>query len=95
MRLPGTNTIVTVDPENVKAILATQFNDFGKGAELHGALEPVLLSLKLHKADFSYLGTEFSVSTDPSGPTRGLCYDPNSLNNEYPTSIYLKNTSQK
>jgi hypothetical protein len=26
---------MTVDPENIKAILATQFTDFGKGKEFH------------------------------------------------------------
>lgn len=29
--------IMTVDPENIKAILATQFNDYGKGEEFHAA----------------------------------------------------------
>lgn len=28
---------MTVDPENIKAILATQFHDFGKGEEFHDA----------------------------------------------------------
>jgi hypothetical protein len=28
---------MTLDPENIKAILATQFNDFGKGDEFHNA----------------------------------------------------------
>ena len=27
----GERVIVTADPENIKAVLATQFNDFGKG----------------------------------------------------------------
>ncbi|KAI9653030.1 MAG: hypothetical protein M1831_006237 [Alyxoria varia] len=31
----GERIIVTADPENVKAILATQFNDFGKGEEFN------------------------------------------------------------
>jgi hypothetical protein len=34
--------IVTVDPENIKAILATQFNDFGKGEEFHAAWKYVI-----------------------------------------------------
>jgi len=28
---------MTVDPENIKALLATQFNDFGKGHDFHEA----------------------------------------------------------
>ena len=28
---------MTVDPENIKAILATQFTDFGKGHDFHEA----------------------------------------------------------
>jgi cytochrome P450 len=35
MRIPGMKMINTVDPENIKAILATQFNDFGKGEEFN------------------------------------------------------------
>lgn len=31
VRLPGIKTYITVDPINIKAILATQFQDFGKG----------------------------------------------------------------
>lgn len=31
VQLPGMKTYITVDPANVKAILATQFQDFGKG----------------------------------------------------------------
>jgi hypothetical protein len=34
--------INTVDPENIKAILATQFNDFGKGEEFHKAWDMVI-----------------------------------------------------
>jgi len=26
---------MTVDPENIKAVLATQFNDYGKGPEFY------------------------------------------------------------
>jgi len=37
MRIPGQRAVLTVDPENIKAILATQFNDFGKGQEFHEA----------------------------------------------------------
>jgi hypothetical protein len=33
---------MTVDPENIKAILATQFNDFGKGEEFHDGWDYVM-----------------------------------------------------
>jgi hypothetical protein len=33
---------MTLDPENIKAILATQFNDFGKGDEFHNAWSLVI-----------------------------------------------------
>lgn len=31
----GLRIVFTADPENIKAILATQFNDFGKGEEFN------------------------------------------------------------
>lgn len=31
----GDRMIFTVDPENIKAVLATQFNDFGKGKQFN------------------------------------------------------------
>lgn len=37
----GSDVIMTTDPENIKAILATQFTDFGLG-ERHKALYPLL-----------------------------------------------------
>ena len=43
MRAPGVKPIMTLDPENIKAILATQFNDFGKGEEFHNAWALVTL----------------------------------------------------
>lgn len=35
VNLGGERVIVTEDPENIKAILATQFHDFGKGEVFH------------------------------------------------------------
>jgi hypothetical protein len=35
MTLLGMKNIMTFEPENVKAILATQFNDFAKGELFH------------------------------------------------------------
>ena len=34
-RTAGLRIVFTADPENIKAILATQFNDFGKGEEFN------------------------------------------------------------
>lgn len=35
INLGGQRMVVTEDPENIKAILATQFKDFGKGTKFH------------------------------------------------------------
>ncbi|KAK3989184.1 cytochrome P450 [Cladorrhinum sp. PSN332] len=35
VRVAGRRTILTIDPENIKAILATQFGDYGKGEPFH------------------------------------------------------------
>jgi len=45
MHIAGANPIVTADPENIKALLATQFNDFGKGEELHESWKQVFKSI--------------------------------------------------
>ena len=42
IRIPGIKVMNTVDPENIKAILATQFNDFGKGQDFNGHRKLVL-----------------------------------------------------
>lgn len=34
-RIAGKRIIATADPENIKAILASQFNDYGKGEDFH------------------------------------------------------------
>jgi len=39
---------MTVDPENIKAVLATQFDDFGKGEEFHAAWKFVTLRSKAY-----------------------------------------------
>jgi cytochrome P450 len=38
----GQRIVSTADPENIKAILATQFNDYGKGEEFHKEWSPFL-----------------------------------------------------
>ncbi|KAK4221399.1 cytochrome P450 [Podospora fimiseda] len=35
VRVAGRRTVLTIDPENIKAILATQFGDYGKGEPFH------------------------------------------------------------
>ncbi|KAJ7327912.1 cytochrome P450 [Mycena albidolilacea] len=42
MRFLFQNRIITAEPENMKAILATEFNSFEKGAEFRGLMEPLL-----------------------------------------------------
>ena len=39
-QVPGLQPIVTIDPENIKAILVTPYN-FGKGEEFRGAFKMV------------------------------------------------------
>jgi len=41
-RIVGRRIIFTADPENIKAILATQFSDYGKGEPFHKEWEPFL-----------------------------------------------------
>jgi len=38
----GERVIITAEPENIKAILATQFKEFGKGPEFHKDFEDFL-----------------------------------------------------
>ena len=42
VRIIGKRIIFTDDPENIKAILATQFHDYGKGEPFHREFEPLL-----------------------------------------------------
>lgn len=43
----GERVIMTADPENIKAILATQFKDYGKGEQFHKDFEDFLGDGKL------------------------------------------------
>jgi hypothetical protein len=38
----GTDMYATVDPKNIQAILATQFNDFSLGPSRRGSFWPLL-----------------------------------------------------
>ncbi len=40
--LMGRRVVFTADPENIKAMLATQFGDYGKGRPFHEQWEPFL-----------------------------------------------------
>ncbi|KAI1806635.1 cytochrome P450 [Daldinia bambusicola] len=40
--LPRERNIITRDPEHIKAVLTTQFSDFGKGEEFHDLWKPFL-----------------------------------------------------
>lgn len=40
--LLGLHCIFTMDPENIKATLATQFGDYGKGSKFHDDWAPFL-----------------------------------------------------
>jgi len=42
VRIIGRRIIFTDDPENIKAILASQFHDYGKGEPFHREFEPFL-----------------------------------------------------
>lgn len=44
----GERVIMTADPENIKAILATQFKDYGKGEQFHKDWEMFLGDGKTH-----------------------------------------------
>lgn len=41
-RMPGTTNIVTHDPKNIQALLATQFHDFELGARRRNNFRPML-----------------------------------------------------
>jgi len=45
IRVPEQYPILTIDPENIKAILATQFHEFGKGSFFHEQWEFVFSRL--------------------------------------------------
>jgi hypothetical protein len=69
--LPGKPTLMTVDPENIKAILATQFNDFGKGKDFHDSWQYVT-SLAL-EAYLSFSGMVYSPRMEKCGQNLVLC----------------------
>jgi hypothetical protein len=89
VQIPGMKMYVTMDPENVKAILATQFQDFGKGPLFYeswkevwtSACNPLIVSS-------SVMGS--LPSTEQDGQNVERCCDPNSSNNGFPTSTRSK-----
>jgi len=47
LTIPGNQMYFTVEPENIKAILATQFDDFAKGKPFHDSWKDVVSSDRL------------------------------------------------
>lgn len=95
---------MTVDPENIKAILATQFQDFGKGEEFHDAwnmvappplLPPPLASLECLELIGSSWGTGSLMLMDIFGLIHELYYVPNFINKESPIYMFSKITFRK
>jgi len=43
-KIPGNRVYFTVEPENIKAILATQFEQFAKGEVFHESWKDVISS---------------------------------------------------
>lgn len=69
MQLPGRTNIVTVEPENIKAILSTQFSDFGKGQESHDRakfVSSLVAEVTLVPGRRDFYGWWFSMVNRPS-----------------------------
>ena len=81
-RIPGRHIIMTMEPENVKAILATQFHEFGKGEEFHARWQWVTTCAS--QANSSSLGMGSLQSMAQLGPIPGHSFDHNSRNNASP-----------
>ena len=90
IRILGQTVYVTQDPENIKAMLATQFNDFGKGRIFHEQWDFVSFLVRW-KSNHSSLETVFSMLMDKFGTNHELCYVLNSINNVSPIYMSLKN----
>jgi hypothetical protein len=90
VQLPGIKTYVTVDPINIKAILATQFQDFGKGPLFHESWKEVRYSENGLTPSSSVM--EFSTRMEQDGRSVEPCCDPNSSGNEFQTYKPSKST---
>jgi|SRR5277367_664611 len=72
-RLPGRHIIMTMEPENIKAVLATQFHEFGKGEEFHQRWQWVWQTSS--EGNTSFLETVSLLLMDQSGRFLGLSFD--------------------
>ena len=81
---------MTKDPENIKAMLATQFNDFGKGRLFHEQWDFVSILVRW-KSDYSSLEMVFSMLMVKFGSIHELYCVLNSIDNVSRIYMCLKN----
>lgn len=92
--LEDVRVLFTADPENTKAILTQQFQDFGKG-KLHGVFQAGPCSRPIQEKGSTKNGnssweTAFSRPTASSGIIHDSSFDPCSSANESPIFRSLK-----
>lgn len=82
MRMLNREHVVTVDPKNIQAVLATQFKDFELGQSRRNALHPLLGTGIVSSA---FVGDRYvandstsSLPTAMNGPDLELCFARNS-----------------
>jgi hypothetical protein len=85
---------MTEDPENIKAVLATQFDDFGKGQLFRERWEFVS-HLLLSKVNNSSLEMGYLQPMEKYGPTHEPSFVRNSKSNEFRIFMSLKVISVK
>jgi hypothetical protein len=88
-RTLGRRIVFTADPENIKAILATQFGDYGKGDPFHReyALKPLLkeyVAPTQANIILFFLGGRISWATASSPPTE--TFGTTAVNSSVPSS---------
>jgi len=81
---------MTKDPENIKAMLATQFNDFGKGRLFHEQWDFVSILVRW-KSNYSSLEMVFSMLMVKFGSIHELCCVRNSIDSVSLIYMCLKN----
>jgi hypothetical protein len=64
-QLPGMKMYMTIDPMNIKSILSTQFQEFGKGPLFYESWNEVIASTQF--ADDSFWVMGYSASTARGG----------------------------
>jgi hypothetical protein len=93
VQIPGMKTYFTLDPTNIKAILATQFQDFGKGPLFYESWKEVTPSMWF--TNFSSSVMVYSLSTEHNGRHVVLYYGLSSSSNEYQTYKHSKRIPTK